>query len=167
RKSDVGDSTVLIERLNVNGNTNTTQLFAQWNYKLSPKLTTNLGLHYFHVFLNSSKSLEPRASIKYELTPKNILSVGYGLHSQLQPIGLYFSRKPISDNAFILPNKNLELSKAHHVVIGFDRIVNEFSHIKTEFYYQHLYDIPVSTDKNSTYSILNAMDGFTDESLVN
>ncbi|MEO6305532.1 MAG: TonB-dependent receptor, partial [Bacteroidia bacterium] len=130
-------------------------------------LTTNVGLHYFQLFLNNSNSVEPRASLKYELTPKNNFSMGYGLHSQLQPIGVYFAKKPNDDNTFSTPNKNLGLSKAHHIVLGYDRIINDFSHIKTEVYYQHLFNVPVSIDKKSTYSMLNSVDGYNTDQLVN
>ncbi len=166
-QSDMGDSTVLIERINVKGSTQTAQAFFQWNYKLTPKLTSNVGLHYFQLLLNNSISVEPRASLKYEATQKNIFTMGYGLHSQLQPIGVYFAKKENDDNTFATPNKNLQLSKAHHLVLGYDRIINDFSHIKTEVYYQHLFNVPVSTDKTSTYSMLNATDGYNTDPLVN
>lgn len=164
---DMGDSTVLMERINVKGSTQTAQAFFQWNYKLRPKLTSNVGLHYFQLLLNNANSVEPRASLKYELTQKNVLTMGYGLHSQLQPIGVYFAKKQNDDNSFSTPNKNLELSKAHHIVLGYDRIINDFSHIKTEVYYQHLFNVPISTDKTSTYSMLNATDGYNTDPLVN
>lgn len=93
--------------------------------------------------------------------------MGYGLHSQLQPIGVYFARRPGADDSFTTPNRNLGLSKAHHLVLGYDRIINSYSHIKTEVYYQHLFNIPVSADQNSTYSILNAFDGYYTDQLTN
>ncbi|WP_317896762.1 TonB-dependent receptor [Aurantibacillus circumpalustris] len=164
---DMTDTTVLIDKIKVEGNTQTAQAFFQWNYKLTKKLTTNLGLHYFQLFLNNSNSVEPRASLKYELTPKNNLSLGYGLHSQLQPIGVYFAKQNLTDDSYTTPNKNLGLSKAHHLVVGYDRVLNEFSHIKTELYYQHLYNIPISNDRTGTYSILNVMDGYNTEPLTN
>ncbi|MDP1799891.1 MAG: TonB-dependent receptor, partial [Bacteroidota bacterium] len=166
-QKDLGDSTVLKERINVKGSTQTAQAFFQWNYKVTPKLTTNVGLHYFHLLLNNSNSVEPRASLKYELTQKNIFTIGYGLHSQLQPIGVYFAKKQNDDNTFSTPNKNLQLSKAQHLVLGYDRVINDFSHIKTEVYYQHLFNVPVSVDKTSTYSMLNEVDGYNTDQLTN
>jgi len=166
-QKDMQDTNILIERINVNGSTQTAQAFFQWNYKLTPKLTTNAGLHYFQLFLNNSNSVEPRASLKYELTQKNNLTLGYGLHSQLQPIGVYFAKKDLGDNTYSTPNKNLGLSKAHHLVLGYDRVINDFSHIKTEVYYQHLFNIPISKDKTSTYSMLNVVEGYNTEELIN
>ncbi|MBA2611970.1 MAG: TonB-dependent receptor [Bacteroidetes bacterium] len=166
-QSDDGDTTVLVERINVKGSTQTAQAFFQWNYKVTPKLTTNLGLHYFQLFLNNSNSLEPRASMRYEITPRNNFTMGYGLHSQLQPIGVYFAKKQMDDKTYATPNKNLGLSKAHHLVLGFDHIINDYSHIKTEVYYQHLFNIPISTDTSNTFSMLNAVEGYNTTVLVN
>lgn len=166
-QADAADSTVLVEHLNVRGTTHSAQLFFQWNYKITPQLTSNIGMHYFQLLLNNSKSIEPRASLKYDLNPKNSLSAGYGLHSQIQPIGIYFAKKEVGDNVFVTPNLNLELSKAHHLVLGFDHVVNEFSHIKTEVYYQYLFNVPISTDKSNTYSMLNELEGYYTDPLVN
>lgn len=164
---NTNDSVVLAEEINVKGSTQTAQAFFQWSYKLTPKLTSNIGLHYFQLFLNNSNSVEPRGSLKYELNNKNNFSLGYGLHSQLQPIGVYFAKQYADANNYTTPNKDLGLSKAHHLVIGYDRILNGFSHIKTEVYYQHLFNVPVSQDRNSTYAILNAEQGYDPEPLSN
>lgn len=165
---EIIDSTqVLLDKLKVNGSTQTVQEFFQWNYKLNSKLTTNVGLHYFQLLLNKSNSIEPRASIQYQLSTSHNLSLGYGLHSQLQPIGVYFSRAYQADGAYTEPNKNLGLNKAHHVVMGYDWTLNSFSHIKTEVYYQHLFNIPISNNPNNLYSILNVSEGYNPQALVN
>jgi hypothetical protein len=60
-QKQLNDSSVFSEKINTSGTTQSAQLFFQWNYKLTPKLTSNIGLHYFQLFLNNSNSLEPRA----------------------------------------------------------------------------------------------------------
>lgn len=166
KQSDMGDSTVLMEQINEKGGTETMQVFFQWNAHLTEKLTANVGVHYFQLFLNNSNSVEPRASLRYDVHPKHHLTLGYGLHSQLQPIGVYFVER--TDNGTTtLPNRDLKLSKAHHAVFGYDFVINEHEHIKTEVYYQHLFHVPISKDPTSTYSILNSTDGFPSESLSN
>lgn len=164
---DKADTTVLLTRIDVKGSTQTLQAFFQWNYKLNSRLTTNIGMHYFHLLLNNSTSVEPRASLKYELSAKHNITFGYGLHSQLQPLGIYFAQQPFPDGSYSNPNKNIALSKAHHLVLGYDWNINSYSHIKTEVYYQHLFDIPVSTDKTSTFSVLNSNGGYTTDPLAN
>ncbi|MCC6371784.1 MAG: TonB-dependent receptor [Bacteroidia bacterium] len=166
-RKDAFDTTVLRTRIDVKGQTETVQGFFQWNYKFNQKLTTNLGLHYLQLLLNNSWSVEPRASVKYALKPKYSVFAGYGLHSQVQPIGVYFAETTLTDGTKIRPNKNLDLSKAHHFVIGQDWNITDYSHLKTELYYQHLFNVPISSNKASTYSILNAIDGFYTNPLVN
>ncbi len=161
------DSTgVFVTEINQSGTTETAQAFFQWSCKLTPKWTTNVGLHYFHLFLNNSQSVEPRASVQYDLTTKHHFTLGYGLHSQLQPLGVYFVEQQV-DGRTVLPNRDLELSKAHHLVAGYDFNFNDHAHVKIEGYYQHLFNVPISTDSSNTYSILNLMDGFPAEELTN
>ena len=166
-KRDRDSTQKLVDLLDVKGNTQTGQVFSQWNHKVNEKLSFNFGLHYFHLFLNNSNSIEPRAAIKYEASTKHIWTMGYGLHSQLQPMGVYFSRNYTSATSYDLVNKNLGLSKAHHLVFGYDHVLNTYSHLKTEVYFQQLYNIPIGTGSNGNYSILNAIDGFDSRALVN
>jgi hypothetical protein len=167
RKKDNVDTNTLIQRLNKDGQTQTVQTFFQWNYRIGEKLSTNIGMHYQQLFLNRSSSFEPRTSIKYDISSKQNITFGYGLHSQVQPIGIYFTQIPQIDGSSTQPNRSLKLSKAHHFVLGYDINLNEFSHIKTELYYQSLFDLPISDDKTSTFSLVNTQDGFISRSLVN
>jgi len=52
-------------------------------------------------------------------------------------------------------------------VLGYDRLITPNLYFKAEIYYQNLYDIPVENDQKSSYSLLNATDGYTFRSLVN
>ena len=56
----------LQERINTLGNTSTQQLFAQGQYKPSNDLTINVGLHYLHLSLNNTSSVEPRIFCQME-----------------------------------------------------------------------------------------------------
>jgi len=46
----------------------------------------NVGMHYRQLLLNHSNSIEPRLSASYAMGDKQRLSLGYGLHSQVQPL---------------------------------------------------------------------------------
>lgn len=163
---DKTDSTELTDMIDVKGGTYSVQGFFQWNYKLSNRLTTNLGFHYNHLLLNNSNSIEPRASLKYNVNSRGHFMLGYGLHSQLQPIGVYFAKKT-ENNITTTPNSELELSKSHHIVLGYDFNINSYSHIKTEVYYQHLFNVPISADKTGNFSMINAVEGYNTDPLVN
>lgn len=157
--SDMGQDNEYKERFNESGQTQTAQSFMQLAYKFAPTWKVNAGLHYFQLLLNNSNSIEPRASISFEPNDRHTMSLGYGLHSQLQPIGVYFTKQYSDVSNYTMPNKSLGLNKAHHVVLSYDHVINDHTHIKTEAYYQHLFNIAISTDKNDTYSILNQYQG--------
>lgn len=157
----------MITKIQQKGKTTSWQAFLQWNYKPTDHLTFNAGLHYLGLVLNSTFAIEPRASVKVDLSEKQSVSLGYGLHSQLQPIGLYFAKIPQADGAELQLNKNVDLTKAHHFVLSYDRVLSEYLHMKVETYYQHLFNVPISTDPTSTLSTLNSEGGFEVEPLHN
>lgn len=142
----------------------TLQGFSQWQFKVTEKITLNAGVHSLSVLINNTNSIEPRTSIRYELNEKQNVSLAYGLHSQAQPTGIYFVTPGNSTES---PNKDLGLSRSHHLVAGYDRMLGKNLHVKTEAYYQSLFDIPVSSDTNSTLAIINNQYGFITDSLVN
>ncbi|MBX2964052.1 MAG: TonB-dependent receptor [Cyclobacteriaceae bacterium] len=152
--------------INSKGSTQSIQAFSQLNVKASERLTINGGLHYLHFLLNNSFSVEPRFSASYELDNRQRVNFGYGLHSQIQPLGTYFGE--YEDNGQVTkPNQHLDLSKSHHVVLGYDRSLNPFLRMKVETYYQHLFNIPIKPGADQTYSILNQQWSYETDPLVN
>jgi len=152
--------------LNSRGNTQSLQAFSQLNMKATEQLTLNGGVHYLQLLLNNSFSFEPRFSASYELDERQRVSIGYGLHSQVQPLGTYFSELEVNGEV-TLPNKNLGLSKSHHLVLAYDRSLNPYLRMKVESYYQHLFNIPVKPGTSETYSILNQEWSYVTDPLVN
>jgi CarboxypepD_reg-like domain len=71
------------------GNTQTAQGFASINYSFNPKLSANLGFNSMFLFFNQTRSFDPRASIKYQLTPKQSLSFAIGQYSQMMALPVY------------------------------------------------------------------------------
>lgn len=165
-QKEMNDSLQVMQtHLDVKGNTSTLQTFAQWNHKFNTRLSTNMGVHLLYLNLNGSYSVEPRASVRYELTGTQSVALGYGLHSQIQPLGAYFSKAPNGNGDYL--NKNLGLSKAHHFVAAYDINIDAHTHIKTETYYQHLFNIPISADPTKTFSMLNVVEGYNTDPLTN
>lgn len=130
------------------------QAYAHAKYSFNDKLTLNLGVHGQLLALNNSTSIEPRVGLKYQLNQKNTLSVGYGLHSQMQPTDVYFYRSVKADGTYDQSNKNLGFTRSHHFVVGYDILPVKDWRIKSEVYYQYLFDIPV-TETPSSFSMLN------------
>ena len=145
------------------GFTYTSQLFAQSNYYLTEALSFNAGLHFFQLAYNNTYSIEPRASLKYEINKIQSVSIGYGLHSQLQPLGVYFAKSDLG----VETNHNLEFSKSHHFVAAYDRMVSESMRMKMEAYYQSLYNIPVQSNELNSFSMVNVGEGYFSDPLEN
>ncbi|MFI5172297.1 MAG: carboxypeptidase regulatory-like domain-containing protein [Chitinophagales bacterium] len=137
-----------------NGSTLLIQPYAQYQYRLTEKLTVNTGLHFQYLALNGSSSLEPRFGIKYQLNDLNAISFGYGLHSIMAPIATYFKTVETTPGNYLTPNDSIDFVKAHHFVIGYDRQLSETMRVKAEIYYQHLYDVLIDKD-SSSFSVLN------------
>jgi hypothetical protein len=130
----------------------------------SEKLTMNLGINGQLFTLNNNYTVEPRAGIKYQFLPTQALSFAYGLHSRLERLNYYFTKNSMYGNEAI--NKNLDFTKSHHLVLGYDVSFSEYMHLKIETYYQHLYNVPVIAD--SSFSIINQQnDWFFNEKLQN
>ena len=143
--------------------------YVQWQHKFSNTLTLNSGLYSQYVHLSKEATLEPRIGLKYAFAKKQSLSIGYGLHSQMQPRIFYFIQTHLPDGSYIESNRNMKLSKSHQLVIGYDYLLGENFHFKTEAYYQYLFDIPVS-ESNPDYSVINTgtdFGSFYPDSLVN
>jgi hypothetical protein len=130
---------------NYKGQTSLSRGFIQWKHHFSEKLSLNTGFTYQYLFLNKSKSPEPRLGLKYEINKKQSVSFGAGLHSQVQPLYIYFATANLGNGNVKETNRNLDFTKAAHAVIAYD--VNLFNsvRIKTELYYQYLYKIPVKS----------------------
>jgi hypothetical protein len=157
----------LQEDINTNAGTQTVQAFAQGQYKVSDNLTFNLGAHYLQLLYNNTSSIEPRASVKWDLSKKSSLSFGYGLHSQVQAWGVYFAEMTDANNTKQHPNKDLGFTKAHHFVLSHNYLLGQNLRIKTELYYQHLFNVPVSASDTATGSTLNVISEYITVPLVN
>jgi len=134
------------------------QSYINYQHKFNQKLTFTGGLHSQHFFLSESNVIEPRLGLKYRLNGRHSFSIGSGAHSQIQPITLYFIEEQLGDN-IIFPNQSLGFSKAIHNVLGYDFQISENLRLKTEFYYQYLYEVPVDSVPSS-FSLLNEGAGF-------
>ncbi len=149
-----------------NGSTSLSQFYLQMQHKFSNQLTANLGVHTMYNWLNDTKSFEPRAAIQYSPRPGQNITLGYGLHSQLLPLATYFVEAKINEKV-LLVNKNLDLSKAHHFVIGYNIQPSSLVNIKAEVYYQALYNVPQGLVKSDNISLINLEFGTPDIALQN
>lgn len=142
------------KRNDFRGSTYFIQPYFQWKYKPVEKLVINLGLHAQYFGLNGSSSLEPRAGLRYTLPKEQALSFGFGMHSQMQPMYIYFNRTLGTEGNYVLLNHDLGFTRSMHYVAGYDKNIGTNMHFRTEVYYQHLYEVPIDTFPSS-FSLVN------------
>ncbi|MCB0854227.1 MAG: TonB-dependent receptor, partial [Bacteroidetes bacterium] len=142
------------------------QGYTQFNIQAAERLIINGGVHGMFLTLNNTYSVEPRLALQYSLSENQALTLAYGLHSRVLPMGSYFTKVVDNTGQFTQPNMDLEMVKSHHTVLGYKVNLGKSLKLNVEGYYQYLFDVPVSIDKTSSYWILNERDGYATQALV-
>lgn len=143
----------------VNETYNLLQIYGQAEYKITDNLSTTFGLHgQYHEFMDQS-ILEPRAAISWQQTPIQRWSFAYGLHGQAIPAPIMFFQEETVTGTTERTNDQLEFMKAHHFVLAMDRNIGTNWRLKTEVYYQRLFDVPIE-QTSSSYSAINEGNDF-------
>ena len=166
-EDDYDEDGIMTSFLKSNGNADKMQSFVSWKHRVNNKLTVVTGVHYTQFFLNDNYAIEPRAGVKYQASKRHDFSAGFGLHSRMESVSTYLYNEVQSDGSYDYVNKNLDFSKSAHYVLGYGFQINESMRLKSEIYYQHLYNIPVENDLTSPFSLINATQGIPDVTLVN
>ena len=149
-----GDS-VLITFFDAKENAVLLRGFVNFAHRFSDKLSSNLGIYQQVFTLNYTQSIEPRWNLKYQFQPNQSFSFGAGLHSQTQPLEVYFYETKNSSGQTELTNKELDLVKSVHGVLGYDISFSKHLRLKAEVYGQYIYNAAVEKIASS-FSMLNA-----------
>ncbi|MCB0686996.1 MAG: carboxypeptidase-like regulatory domain-containing protein [Saprospiraceae bacterium] len=160
--NDADEQGNLVEIVSENGTSELFNFYSNSIFRVNPKINIigGFNLRYFH--LNKEFLTEPRVSLSVNPNEKMSLGVGYGLHSRLEPLSYYF----IKNNNGTLINRNLSLSKAHHLIANIRWSPAEHYLLKVEPYYQFLFDIPVTEDHRLSFINLEN-DWFLKDQLLN
>ena len=158
--------------LNQKGTTQLMQGYLQLKYRPSQSLTLTPGVHYTYFALTESQAIEPRVGLTWQIATNQRISAGIGLHSRIEPIGVYMVDRIRPDGTVFQPHRELDLMKAWHYVLGYDLSFRNRTRIKLEAYYQYLSDVPVTSNANNpifatinTESIWDLV--FADDILIN
>jgi CarboxypepD_reg-like domain len=158
----IGDN--LLEIVNARDNSALSSAFTNSSINLTNKLKLIAGLTTQHFSLNNNFTIEPRLSLIRVITDKQTISVAYGLHSRLENLNYYYNNSLETGEKMV--NKNLDFTKAHHIVFSYDFSISELLHLKVEPYFQQLYDVPVM--QTGSFSAINLQsDWFFAQKLVN
>ena len=143
--------------------------YMQWKYQVTDALSLLTGLSHMYFNYTESHALEPRIGLRWQFAGRQSLNFGAGLHSQLQPLYLYYYESRLADGTKVRSNAGLDYSRSAHVVLGYDILPWTNVHLKSEVYYQYLFNIPVES-RPSGFSALNFGSDFMlpdQDSLVN
>lgn len=149
-----------IDYLNDKGNTSLMQSYFQWRHRLSNRVSFNTGVHATWFTLSKDFTIEPRTGAEWAINNKHAISFGAGLHSRIEPLVLYFAKPTLPDGTKLPNNKDLDLTKAAHVVLGYNWRLSDYTKLKVEGYYQHLYDVPIVDNPQVSISSLNSTSGY-------
>ena len=120
------------------------QAYIEGNYRPTSNLSLNAGVNAQFFALNQSFNIDPRVGVAFKISSDHELNAGYGLHSQIQGVEIYLTKMwsmATQDDRY--PNKFLQMTKAHHFVLGYQWRLTPITRLKMEVYYQYLYNLPV------------------------
>ena len=149
-----------IKRWDYKGAAMLIQPFVQWKWRITEMMDFTAGLHsqYFS-HSNSLSPIEPRLGWKLRMKGAQSIFAGAGMHSQTQPIYTYTYHLLDGNGNQIYHNKDMDFTKSIHAGIGYEKSFGKSLNIRTEAYYQYLYNVPVSLTPSS-YSLINMGSGF-------
>ncbi|MCU0422493.1 MAG: carboxypeptidase-like regulatory domain-containing protein [Bacteroidia bacterium] len=141
--------------------------FVNWKHRFTPSLTMVVGVHNMNVLYNAKSTIEPRIALQAKLNGTSSINIGYGKHSAMESVHNYFTKVTDIHGNISEPNKDLDLLKADHLVLGYEKRLSKNIRLKAEIYYQRLYDLPVENNDTSYYSTINESTNFRYVDLVN
>ncbi len=130
------------------------RVYNQWLYKFNDRLQVTPGVQVIYFDQNKQVSVEPRIGLQWQVTERSRFNLGYGLHSRIQNLSIIFMETRLVDGSYIKSNTDLGFTKGHHFVASYDLKISDNTRLKSEVYYQYLFDVPV-TSYPSTFSMLN------------
>jgi hypothetical protein len=145
----------LHQLLNQQGNAQTYDAFIEDKHDYSNGLSLNVGVHANYFNLSRSLAIEPRVGLNYQLPANQSLSLAVGSYSRLESLSYYFAQSPGSSS---VSNSGLKPTQSAQAVLGYEKYFSGRLKFKTEVYYQHLYDVPVSANPADNFSLLNVLD---------
>ncbi|MEQ8909905.1 MAG: TonB-dependent receptor [Vicingaceae bacterium] len=141
--------------------------FGSWQWRINEQLTAVSGLHLSKSSLNDQIVVEPRTALRYQYNETQSFTAGFGMHSKMGALPNHFAAVQAANGNYSFPNKNLEMLRATHYVIGYENALRSNLFLKLEAYYQDLFNMPVERNANSDFSVINQRGSFTDVALVN
>ncbi|MFN8334616.1 MAG: TonB-dependent receptor [Cyclobacteriaceae bacterium] len=130
------------------------QPYAQWRVLIDDRWSAYTAVRYVYFTYNETGAVEPRVGVEFAATSNSSFKLSYNLVSQLQ-----------ATTTYVADNKNLELTKAHHLDLAYTYVSEKGFRFSSNAYYQKLFDVPVEKTA-SAYSILNSIEVYPSAGLI-
>ncbi|RFC53548.1 TonB-dependent receptor [Brumimicrobium aurantiacum] len=136
------------------------QPFVQYKWRVNEKMDFTAGIHSQYFSMSDSWSYaEPRIGWQWRMKNGNQVSAGAGMHSQMQPTYQYtYQQTDLTGNTQRF-NEDMDFTRSFHSALGYQKSFKNNLSIKSEVYYQYLYNIPVDI-YSSSFSLINQGSGF-------
>jgi hypothetical protein len=123
------------------------QAYSRSQVYLNSKWQLNLGIHGMFLAITGELAVEPRLGIRFKPSKKHSFNLGYGLHSQMEPLFVHLTESyDPTTGGFRRANENLGFNKAHHLNLSYVRNINNDWRLGIEGYYQQLFNFVVGKD---------------------
>ncbi|MCB0712957.1 MAG: TonB-dependent receptor [Ignavibacteriae bacterium] len=119
--------------------------FINWQWRPTPELKFNTGVHAQYLGVDGQTSIEPRFGVSWKVSDRGTLSSGVSLHRQSHPLPIYFA----------YGNEDLDFTQAIHYILGYTHAPTRDILLKVEGYYKEISDAPVRADELDGFSLLN------------
>ena len=144
-------------RWNYKGTAMLIQPFVQWKWRMKENMDFTAGLHsQYFTASNSISYVEPRVGWKLNLKNNQSIFAGGGMHSQTQPMYTYTYHLQGTTS---MHNKNMDFTRSIHSGLGYEKAFKNKLNVRTETYYQYVYNVPVEINPSS-FSLINMGSGF-------
>ncbi len=132
--------------------------YVDTRWRINRKLELTIGVQGNYQDLNADFNVDTRAALTYRVDEKNKLRLASGSYSQLMSPFIYYNlRNSVVTDGYRYPNKAMGMLRSQITNLSWQKTVSERTTFRTEVYWQHYSDVPVSI--NSDFSVLNYFDG--------
>ncbi|MEM6348122.1 MAG: TonB-dependent receptor [Bacteroidota bacterium] len=120
--------------------------YSRSQFALSTRWNLNVGLHLMYFAYTGEVSLEPRLGMRFQISPQQSLSFGYGLHSQMEPFFTYIIERTDAEGNKYRFHDDLRFSKAHHFVLAYRWQPTDKLRFGLEVYHQEQFNLVVGEE---------------------
>lgn len=155
-EADFLPSADTLASLRAYGYTNFFQAQLQWKHKFNNSFSINAGLHSVYYGINQNFSIEPRLTLAWQMNRRVLFTLNATRHSKLLHEAYYLISGFDVEGNNVAGNDDLDVIKSWHFGLGSKVKIGKNTELKSEIYYQYLYNVPVAESNLSIFTQVNS-----------